>query len=130
MRSPPNSFTTAWTREPLSPTQAPPDRWNRPGWTRRSWYGHPPPWRNLLDLHDSLEDLGHLQLEEGRTKRGSARERMSRGPFGSLVHLLEDRPDRDLPAGTAHEGSAPARDDGLRVRARFSMITILPRSIC
>jgi hypothetical protein len=64
MRSPRSSCTTACTREPFTPTQAPTGSTSDSRLVHRDLAAHAGLARGRHDLHDALVDLRHLGLEE------------------------------------------------------------------
>ena len=82
MRSPPSSLTTAWTREPLRPTQAPTGS-IASSREKTAILVRLPTSRAAARISTiSCWISGTSSLKSAFTNIGSPRDRMSRGPFG------------------------------------------------
>ena len=94
IRSPPSSFTTACTREPLRPTQAPTGSMASSREMTATLVRLPDLARDGADLDDLLLDLGHLELEQRLHEQRIAPGEDQPRALGRLLQPLEHGADR------------------------------------
>jgi hypothetical protein len=94
MRSPPSSFTTACTRAPLRPTQAPTGSTASSREKTAILVRLPTSREAGPDLDDRLLDLGHLELEQRLHEQGVRAAQDEARPLGGVLDALEHRADR------------------------------------
>ena len=115
MRSPPSSFTTACTREPLRPTHAPTGSIESSR-EKTAIFVRLPTSRAAARISTMPCWIsGTSSLNSACTNSGSARLRIRRGPFGRLLDALEHGADRLALMEVLAMVLLAVRDDRLRL---------------
>ena len=106
MRSPPSSFTTACTREPLRPTHAPTGSIESSRENTAILVRLPTSRADGADLDDALLDLGHLELEQRLHEQPIGAAENEPRSLGRLLDALEHRANRLALVDSARDDSA------------------------